>query len=115
MISDQKRYRYERKAFITGLSLHEVKAIVQSHDAFFREIHRERRINNVYFETLDFQSFAQSVDGAEDRTKIRLRWYGDMLGRITDPFLEFKIKASALGRKERFAVPSFDVVAVWSQ
>ena len=42
------------------------------------------------------------MDGNAHRTKIRIRWYGNIFGLIRKPVLELKIKNSLLGRKESF-------------
>ncbi len=99
--------RYERKAFITDLSYADVEAAVRTHPALFREIYQERTINNIYFDSVDFRSFRANLDGDEDRLKVRVRWYGPMLGKIESPLLELKIKHNNLGSKKRYPIRRF--------
>ena len=43
----------------------------------FCEIHKVRVNNSIYFDYSDLRSFHESEEGIEDRTKIRLRYYGE--------------------------------------
>ena len=43
----------------------------------FYEIHKSRVNNSIYFDYSDLRSFHESEEGIEDRTKIRLRYYGE--------------------------------------
>ncbi|MDZ7342969.1 MAG: VTC domain-containing protein [candidate division KSB1 bacterium] len=100
-------YRYERKFFISGLTRHEVLALIKSHPAIFSEIYHERFVNNIYFDSLSLKNYFATVDGVQHRTKCRIRWYGELLGYIEKPVLEFKIKSGFVGRKETYPLASF--------
>lgn len=100
-------YRYERKFFISSLTRHEVLALIKSHPAIFSEIYHERFVNNIYFDSLSLKSYFATVDGLQHRTKCRIRWYGDLLGYIERPVLEFKIKNGFVGRKEAYPLAPF--------
>ncbi len=41
----------------------------------FREIYEERQINSIYFDTLDYKCYIDSVEGNIPRKKIRIRSY----------------------------------------
>ncbi len=99
--------RYERKFLITGHSHSEVEQIVKFHPSCFSEIFQERSVNNIYFDSLGLNSYYDNVEGQERRTKVRIRWYGEMFGDIKDPVLEYKIKTGLLGKKESFVLKSF--------
>lgn len=101
-------FRFERKFFISALSRHEVKSIVKLHPSMFKEIFHKRYINNIYFDTPNFDSFSDNVEGSTFRVKFRIRWYGDMFGPVEKPVLELKIKNSMLGRKESYKLRPFD-------
>lgn len=92
-------YRYERK-FMTELRAWEIETVLRAHPAHFREIHAERKVNNIYLDTLDDRDYFQNVDGLSNRRKTRLRWYGETFRRIERPVLEVKIKRGYLGTKE---------------
>lgn len=102
------RYRYERKFDLQGFSLQEVNYVIKSNPFHFNEIYHTRYINNIYFDSIfAYQSYFDNVDGAANRIKARIRWYGDLLGTIEKPVLEFKIKRGMVGRKDSFKLPSF--------
>lgn len=101
-------YRYERKFFITELSREEAIHVVKSHPACFTEIFNERFINNIYFDSQDQVNYIENVEGNADRTKYRIRWYGDLMGHVKKPVLELKIKKGLLGRKRSFKLMPFD-------
>tara|TARA_Y100001970_G_C14246759_1_gene868882 strand:- start:3856 stop:4533 length:678 start_codon:yes stop_codon:yes gene_type:complete len=102
-----KSYRYERKFFITDLSPHEVKKIVNNSTGLFREIYTTRYINNIYFDYYNFSNYWDNNDGLSQRIKPRVRWYGSLLGEVQKPILEYKIKRGMLGRKERYNINDF--------
>jgi hypothetical protein len=49
------------------------------------------------------------VRGTAERKKVRLRWYGDALGEISKPVLEFKIKRGQVGTKQRYPLASLQL------
>jgi len=102
-----KVYRFERKFFISNLRGSEVKSIVKFHPYMFSEIFHKRHVNNIYFDTMNFDNYSDNVEGSSNRVKFRIRWYGDMFGFIEKPVLELKIKNSMLGRKESYKLKSF--------
>lgn len=55
------------------------------------------------------------MEGDRDRVKVRLRWYGEQLGFIEKPVLEFKIKEGLLGRKDSFKLNSFTLDSNFSR
>ena len=105
--ADQSEYRYERKYFTASLSRAEVESIIKLHPAIFSEIYQPRHINNIYLDTITFDCYGDNIDGLGDRVKARIRWYGDLLGKIDTPRLELKIKRGHPMRKEVYALPGF--------
>jgi len=85
-------YRYERKFFIDNMSKRKVESIIKLNPANFKEIYKERIINNIYLDSLSKNSYTDNIDGNMERTKSRIRWYGSLFGEIANPILEFKIK-----------------------
>ena len=92
-------YRYERKFFVTELSKYEIENIVKIHPATFTEIYYKRFINNIYFDTFNYNNLRENVEGSTERIKIRIRWYGELFGYVEKPVLEIKIKKGLLGKK----------------
>ena len=101
--------RYERKYQITHLSKYAIEQAVRLHPAGFRKIFPNRQINNIYFDTLDYQTCLQNIEGVNQRKKYRLRWYGTDLQQIKQPRFEVKIKHNELGRKETIPFPNHDL------
>jgi len=98
-------YRYEHKFLVSHLNRNEIENIVKFHPSMFHKIYYKRNINNIYFDTADFSSYIDNIEGVRDRRKVRIRWYGDLLGVCKDPVLEIKYKKGLLGWKERHNLP----------
>lgn len=105
--SDAPLLRYERKFVPDGLSVPEVLGIVRLHPALFREVYPERAVNNLYLDSPDLRHYHDHIEGAANRVKVRVRWYGAFGGRVERPRLEFKLKHGLVGRKESRPLPGF--------
>ena len=103
----EKRSRYERKFVISGISRPGIIQIVKSHPSAFSEIFHQRSVNNIYLDTPNLTFFQDNVVGKSRRKKVRIRWYGDLYGRIEKPILEFKLKVGAVGEKLSFRLKAF--------
>jgi SPX domain protein involved in polyphosphate accumulation len=69
--------------------------------AFYKE-YADREVNNIYFDTYEYFSYASNLSGQSSRQKVRYRWYGDQsldLGQ-----LEIKNKRNNLGWKDTYKV-----------
>jgi len=102
-------YRFERKFFVSDLTKPEILSLIRLHPIMFSEIYHERFINNIYFDSFDLENYFATVDGLGRRRKCRIRWYGDLLGRIEKPVLELKIKEGFVGRKESHPLEPFSL------
>ena len=100
-IKNKDAYRYERKFIIPIEYLNELNIVIASHPSRFEPIYSERTINNIYFDTIDFDFYNQNVDGVGNRDKFRIRWYGNMFGKIK-PKIEIKSKRGIVGSKKTF-------------
>ncbi len=92
--------RYERKYVLEDVPLFDIIQMVKLHPVSFREIYPRRRVNNVYFDTVNFAAYRDNIMGIAHRTKFRIRWYGDDFETIRKPVLEEKIKHGELGYKK---------------
>jgi len=101
-------FRFERKFFITRLNFNEVKNCVKLHPHIFNSVYSQRFINNIYFDSHNYNNYIENVEGSSDRLKVRIRWYGDLFGKIKSPVLEIKIKNGLLGKKKSLKITSFD-------
>lgn len=103
----EKAWRFERKFLAEGLDYPEVEALIKWHPKMFREIYWPRWVNNIYFDNEALESFFDNVDGVGHRTKVRIRWYGELFGPIEKPILELKIKRGYLGSKKSYPLAPF--------
>jgi len=101
------RYRYERKFLISELTTHEVESLVKLHPALFAQAYTPRYVNNIYFDCFALKNYCDTINGAADRVKVRIRWYGDLWPNAEKPVLEFKKKMGLLGAKESYSLPAF--------
>lgn len=93
--------------FIENISRSQVETLVKVHSAFFKEIFYSRRVNNVYFDNINFDNFQDNIIGNMNRLKYRIRWYGEIYGEISKPKLELKIKKGLVGSKITFPLNKF--------
>jgi SPX domain protein involved in polyphosphate accumulation len=100
-------YRHERKFLITDYAAAEVEQIIKFNPACFSEIYYPRTINNIYFDSPGFDSYYGNVEGDTNRRKARIRWYGELFGKIEKAVLEFKVKKGLLGTKEHYPLNPF--------
>jgi hypothetical protein len=103
----QDKLRFERKAHIDYLDHCSLVSLIHSHPAFFREIHHERMINSLYFDTPAYSNAFEKADGLISRKKARIRWYGDLFGEISQPVLEIKTKENSVAGKRRYPLSPF--------
>lgn len=101
------QFRYERKFVSSFMSRYEVESIIKLHPAMFSEIYHQRFVNNLYLDNPRFSSYFDNEDGVSERVKTRIRWYDDLFGTVTEPYLELKVKKEFLGGKLRFPLKSF--------
>ncbi len=104
-----EKFRYERKFFISEMDKHAVERVLRFHPALFSEIYYERCVNNIYFDSMNMRSYHENEAGARERFKARIRWYGDLRGRVEKPKLEFKIKTNMLGTKLSYKLKPFSI------
>ena len=96
---DIHSFRYERKFIIDYMSKHAVEVLLKMHPAMFSETYERRWVNSIYFDTYELNNYVAATTGTSYRMKLRIRWYGDLFGRIKEPVLEYKIKSGMLCNK----------------
>ena len=84
--------RYERKFAIRDRNLEDIRGIVALNSAHFSTAYPPRRVNNIYFDTLDFRNHLDTSEGVGIRAKHRVRWYGELAGVVGSPIYEIKLK-----------------------
>ena len=95
-----KKARYELK-FVSETSRYsDLEQWIVNHGACFFKEYSDRKVNNIYFDNHDLDSYSENLSGISSRTKIRLRWYGDQEDLTAKPAaLELKIKKNKIGWK----------------
>ncbi len=109
MFNIPPRHRYERKFNIVDGERIFVLEQIRRHPAMFREIYVPRQVNNIYLDTPNLKFYHDNKSGIAQRKKVRIRWYGDRMGNIENPKLEYKIKNNMVGDKWTFDLPGFDL------
>ena len=104
-----RSYRYERKFLVDALTQHQVRALVKRHPALFYAPYPPRYVNNLYLDSREMENYYANVDGAAERRKVRVRWYGELFGSVAHPYLEVKIKEGLLGTKRSRPLAGFDL------
>ncbi len=108
LIKAKNNYRYERKFVVpTTFSTTEIEQSIKQNTFLFREVFYQRKINNIYFDTENYNDYFDNVLGVSNRKKIRIRWYGDTFGEIKNPVLEIKIKKGVVGDKWSYKLQPF--------
>jgi hypothetical protein len=104
--------RYEVKMTCAEICLPEVRSRLRLHPEGFVVAYPPRQVNNVYLDTVEIGCLSESLDGVDDRSKLRFRWYGtddtDVRG-----VLELKCRSGRVGWKEYSPIPlTFDLTAM---
>jgi len=100
-------FRYERKFLPPDLDLAGALAVAHRHPSLFREVYPPRLVNNIYLDSPRLDNYHDHVNGTANRSKTRVRWYGQPRQLIENPALEQKIKRGTVSRKETHPLPSF--------
>src|SRR3989338_2181632 len=105
----QKEYpRYERKMYFPSQNASEVESWIRLHPEGFKEIYSGRFVNSIYFDSLDMKCYFDAINVLNERYKVRIRWYGELFGKIEKPVLELKWKHGQLVKKDTYDLMSFD-------
>ncbi len=103
----KSKYRYEKKLSIPTNFYHEINSLLKTIYLQLYKQYEDRRINSIYLDTNDFDSYTDSNSGIYRRNKIRLRWYGQKLNNKIN--LEIKSKEGNVGKKNIYALNFFNV------
>jgi hypothetical protein len=107
MTSTLPNLRYEKKFIADGLTLAEVFATVHRHLAAFREVYPPRMVNNIYLDSPTRRDYFEHLNGAANRVKTRVRWYGQRIEGADRATLERKLKRGMVSGKESYELPRF--------
>ena len=71
-----KNSRYEIKFITYEHNYYSVLNWLKLNEFNFREEYENRTVNNIYFDTISYDSYKSNIFGDSSRIKIRYRWYG---------------------------------------
>ncbi len=108
--------RHEIKFVLRETDRHDMLHWLKLHRAGFSKLYPPRQVNNVYFDSFGLDACHDNLSGISKRTKLRLRWYGD-IDRFEASTLEIKRRRNLYGWKDSFKIPgAFDLnEATWRQ
>jgi len=101
--------RHELKFIAVWPISYRIQELIKLNPGQFSEIYKPRFINNIYFDSVDFKDYTDTINGISNRKKIRVRWYGNFFGLINDPVLEIKEKKGMAVRKTLHSFPNFQL------
>ena len=107
-VASNNNFRYERKLIVPEELHSDIFNFIKTHPYRFKEIFNKRKINNIYFDTPEYYFYFCNLIGNQDRTKVRIRWYGNLYGNV-EPILEIKIKSGLVGTKKSFKLPKMNI------
>jgi SPX domain protein involved in polyphosphate accumulation len=90
--------RYELKFVALPTEVWHILQWLRAHRLAFRESYPPRRVSSVYFDSLEYSDYAETIEGMCGRSKVRLRWYGKQTSEIRS-HLEVKNKRNFLSWK----------------
>jgi len=103
--------RYERKYRIENQQYLQVLHAMKALPGAFTQAFADRWVNSIYLDNTDFRAMHENLSGVSDRSKYRLRWYGDHYQIIDKPILEEKIKHNLLGYKKNIGLENGEISA----
>jgi hypothetical protein len=74
----------------------------------FHKQHETRKVNNIYFDTQNYNNLNNHIEGVQNRYKTRFRWYGNFKKILKGNF-ELKNKNDLVGYKKIFNFEKIDL------
>ena len=74
-------------------------------EGFFKKIYYKRRVNSIYYDTIDLNCLWDNINGFSNRDKYRVRWY-DYINN-SEVFFEKKKKINQATQKTKISLGKF--------
>ena len=74
-------------------------------EGFFKKIYFNRRVNSIYYDTIDLNCLWDNINGYSNRNKYRVRWYDKI--QNSEVFFEKKTKINQTTQKIRISLGKF--------
>ena len=91
--------RFELKFKFPVSDYYSLLAIINESNLKFRKSFPNRSVNSIYFDNTSLRNLSDNISGADQRVKVRIRWYNNELSKCK---LEVKMRDSQLIRKRNF-------------
>ena len=106
--SIKNNLRYERKWIFKESNYNDILNKTLKSNFLFHLQYPKRYVNSIYFDDINYTSIKDNLDGVNNRSKFRLRWYSKNCFVIHNPKLEIKIKENFLNYKKIFPLEKLD-------
>ena len=90
--------RYEMKFIANSIEYYRVLNWIRQHSSYFKTEYPDRQVNNIYFDTYNYNSYCENIYGSSLKSKVRFRWYGNSI-EPKNGSLEIKCKRNQLNWK----------------
>ena len=74
-------------------------------EGFFKKIYFNRKVNSIYFDTIDLNCLWDNINGFSNRNKFRVRWYDNI--QNSEVFFEKKTKINQTTQKIKISLGKF--------
>ena len=74
-------------------------------NGFFKKIYFNRRVNSIYYDTIDLNCLWDNINGYSNRNKYRVRWYDNI--NNSEVFFEKKTKINQTTQKIKLSLGKF--------
>jgi hypothetical protein len=74
-------------------------------EGFFKKIYFNRRVNSIYYDTIDLNCLWDNINGYSNRNKYRVRWYNNIDN--SEVFFERKTKINQTTQKIKLSLGKF--------
>ena len=98
-------FRYEVKFQINERNYSFIQSWLYGNVNFSRT-HPNRTVNSLYFDDLKHSAVKDNLSGISNRSKYRLRWYGEISNDVKNVIFEEKIRNGRVGQKKQLTVPA---------
>jgi len=90
--------RYELKFIAEPIEYFRMLTWLRQRSLCFKTEYPERQVNNIYFDTYNYNSYCENIYGSSSKSKVRFRWYGSS-NEPKNGSLEVKCKRNQLNWK----------------
>ena len=97
-VSNSSNPRYELKFIAEPFEHTRILNWLRQHHTCFVTEYPDRQVNNIYFDTYNYNSYCENIYGSSSKSKVRFRWYGGSK-EPKNGSLEIKCKRNQLNWK----------------